>query len=59
MALYLPLRILFFEDVNGQTWATYDEPTAVAASHGLPRDNPAVLKMQDALERFTAVAAGQ
>lgn len=58
MALYLPLRILFFEDANGQTWATYDNPTAVASSHGLAQDNPAVLKMQDALERFAAIAAG-
>lgn len=58
MALYLPLRILFFEDVNGQTWATYDEPTAIAPSHGLASDNPAVLRMQGALEKFSAIAAG-
>ncbi|MFT7595212.1 MAG: hypothetical protein ACI8R4_002540 [Paracoccaceae bacterium] len=59
MALYLPLRILFFEDVNGQTWATYDEPTAVAPSHGLAADDPAVINMQGALARFSAIAAGQ
>ena len=59
MALYLPLRILFFEDANGQTWATYDDPTAVAPTHGLAADNPAVLAMQGALERFSAIAAGQ
>lgn len=59
MALYLPLRILFFEDGNGQTWATYDDPTAVAPTHGLASDHPAVLKMQGALERFSAIAAGK
>ena len=59
MALYLPLRILFFEDESGQTWATYDDPTAVAPTHGLPADNPAVLRMRGALERFSAVATGQ
>jgi len=59
MALYLPLRILFFEDANGQTWATYDDPTAVAPTHGLAADNPAVLAMQGALERFSTIAAGQ
>lgn len=45
MALNLPLRILFFEDANGQTWAIYDEPTAIAPSHGLPADHPAVLEI--------------
>lgn len=59
MALYLPLRILFFEDANGQVWATYNEPTAVARSHGLPANNPAVLAMKGALERFSAAATGQ
>lgn len=59
MALYLPLRILFFEDSNGQTWATYDDPTAVAPSHGLASDNLAVMKMQDALEKLSAIAAGK
>jgi uncharacterized protein (DUF302 family) len=59
MALYLPLRILFFEDANGQTWATYDNPTAIAPTHGLAYDHPAVLAMQGALEEFSAVAAGQ
>ena len=59
MALYLPLRILFFEDANGQTWATYDDPTAVAPAHGLAADNSAVLAMKDTLEKFSAVAAGK
>ncbi len=59
MALYLPLRILFFEDANGQTWATYDDPTAVAPTHGLAPDHPAVLAMKGALEKFSAVASGQ
>lgn len=58
MALYLPLRILFFEDINGQTWATYDDPTAIATTHGLAADNPAVLAMQGALQKFSAVATG-
>lgn len=59
MALNLPLRILFFEDASGQTWATYDDPTAVAPTHGLASDHPAVLAMKAALERFAAVATGQ
>jgi uncharacterized protein (DUF302 family) len=59
MALYLPLRILFFEDANGKTWATYDDPTAVAPTHGLAADHPAVVAMQGALKRFSIIAAGQ
>lgn len=59
LALELPLRILFYEDANGQTWATYDDPAAFAPTHGVPADNPAVLRMRDALERFAAIAAGQ
>lgn len=59
MALHLPLRILFFEDANGQTWATYDDPTAVAPTHGLAADNSAVVAMKGALEKFSAVAAGK
>jgi uncharacterized protein (DUF302 family) len=59
MALYLPFRILFFEDANGQTWATYDDPTAIAPTHGLAPDHPAVLAMKGALEKFSAVATGQ
>lgn len=58
MALNLPLRILFFEDANGQTWATYDDPTALAPSHGLAADHPAVLAMKGALEKFSAAATG-
>lgn len=58
MALYLPLRILFFEDVNGQTWATYDTPTSAAPTHGLAADHPAVIKMTGALEMFSAIATG-
>ena len=59
MALNLPLRILFFEDANGQTWATYDDPTAIAPSHGLAADHPAVLAMKGALEKFSAAATGE
>lgn len=58
MALYLPLRILFFEDASGQTWATYNDPSAVATTHGLAANHPAVLTMQGALKRFSSIPAG-
>lgn len=59
LALYMPLRILFFEDSNGQTWATYDDPTSVAPTHGVDADNPAILRMQGALETFSRIATGR
>ena len=59
MALNLPLRILFFEDANGQTWAIYDDPTMVAPTHGLSADDPAVLAMKGALQKFSAIAVGK
>ncbi len=59
MALNLPLRMLFFEDANGQTWAVYDDPTTIAPSHGLAADHPAVLAMRGALEKFSAAATGK
>ena len=59
MALNLPLRILFFEDANGQTWATNDDQTALAPSHGLAADHPAVLAMKGASEKFSAAATGK
>lgn len=59
MALHLPLRILFYEDANGQTWATYEDPGSVAPSHGIAADNKAIQRMQAALERFAGIAVGQ
>jgi uncharacterized protein (DUF302 family) len=59
MALNLPLRVLFFEDATGQTWATYDDPVAIAPTHGIGADNPAILRMKGALEKFVSAATGQ
>lgn len=59
MALELPLRILFLEDANGQTWATYKAPQALARGHGLTQDNAVVIAMTRALEKFSAIATGQ
>lgn len=42
-----------------QTWATYDDPAAVAPTHGLAADDPAVLRMRAALEKFAAIATGK
>ncbi len=58
LALHLPLRILFFEDGSGQTWLTYDDPAHVASAHGVPADDPAILRMQAALTRLASIAAG-
>ena len=58
MGLDLPLRVLAYQE--GETvWIIYHDPADVAALHGLPADHPVVGKMQGALKKLTAKAAGQ
>ena len=59
MALNLPVSISVFEDANGQIWATFDDPTGVAPSHGLSADHLAVSTMKSTLEKFSARATGE
>ena len=58
MGLFVPLRLLAHEDADGQTWLTYPDAAEAAAEHGLSPDHPAVARMQSAMERMAAVAAG-
>lgn len=58
MGLYLPLRELAYEDEAGKTWLIYNDPANAAADHGIPKDHPAVVRMQGALVKFTGIAAG-
>lgn len=58
MGLYLPLRVLAYEDATGDVWLIYEDPAAEAAKHGIPADHPAIAMMQKALQRITKAAAG-
>lgn len=55
--LYLPLKILVHEDVEGRVWLTYDDPADAARARGLAADHPAITNMKKVLTRFTGLAA--
>ncbi|MEL6477042.1 MAG: DUF302 domain-containing protein [Pseudomonadota bacterium] len=59
MGLDLPLRMVAWEDANGQVQIAYRDPAAAAALHGLPADHPVIAKMQGALGKLSGVAAGE
>lgn len=58
IGLYLPLRVLAYEDAAGKTWLMYNDPSDAAEAHGIAPDHPAIMKMQGALKKMTSVAAG-
>lgn len=57
LGLYLPLRVLAYEDESGDVWLMYESPDDAAQTHGVPRDHPAIKKMWGALEKITAKAS--
>ena len=57
MGLFLPLRVLAYEDALGKTWLEYPDPVDAAMEHGVPVDHPAVLRMRAALAKLTEIAA--
>src|SRR5215468_603125 len=55
----LPLRVLVWQDAEGSTWISYNDPAWLARRHGLDRDaEPTVKTMTGVLNAVTAVAAG-
>lgn len=58
MGLFLPLRVLVYEDRSGDVWLMYEDPMQAAREHGIPQDHPAVMNMVKALRKVTSRAAG-
>lgn len=55
----LPLKVLVWQDADGSTWLSYNDPTWLAKRHGLSPDVEATVKtMTGALHAVTAAAAG-
>ena len=52
----LPLRVVAWEDDAGETYLSYTDPAAMAARHGVPADNPGIMKMIGALAKLTGKA---
>ena len=57
--LFLPLKVLVFEDAEGQVWVTYEDPAEMLEdAEGVPADADYVGKMNKALGKLAAKAAG-
>jgi uncharacterized protein (DUF302 family) len=55
----LPLKVLVWQDAEGSTWLSYNDPTWLARRHGLGPDAEATVKtLAGALNAVTAAAAG-
>ncbi|WP_291732464.1 DUF302 domain-containing protein [Leisingera sp. F5] len=55
--LYLPLKVLAYEDAEGQVWLTYEDPAEMLSPLDIPKDAGFIAKMQGALGKLTAAAA--
>lgn len=56
--LFLPLRVLVYEDAAGKVWLAYEDPAAMMEGLDIPADAPFLATMTKALGMFTAKAAG-
>ncbi|MBY6141768.1 DUF302 domain-containing protein [Leisingera daeponensis] len=54
--LFLPLKVLAYEDADGQVWLTYEDPAEMLSGLEIPADAEFVAKMQGALGKLTAAA---
>jgi len=55
----LPLKVLVWQDADGSTWLSYNDPTWLAKRHGLGPDVEATVKtLSGALHAITATVAG-
>ncbi|UWR40868.1 DUF302 domain-containing protein [Phaeobacter inhibens] len=54
--LFLPLKVLAYQDAEGQVWLTYEDPAEMLAGLDVPADAEAVAKMQGALGKLTSAA---
>ncbi|RKF14861.1 DUF302 domain-containing protein [Roseovarius spongiae] len=56
---FLPLRVLVYEDGDGQTWLAYQDPKAMLTGlEGIAPDATYLEKMGAALDKLTHKAAG-
>ncbi len=55
--LYLPLRVLVYQDVEGQVWLAYDDPEQMFDDLAIPDDADYIERMSEALTNLTGAAA--
>lgn len=56
--LYLPLKVLVYEDAAGQVWLAYEDPAKMLSGLNIPADAPFLKTMSGALAKLTGAAAG-
>lgn len=56
--LYLPLKILAYDDGSGQVFVAYEEPEETFDDLAVDDDLEVIEKMENALEKFAKAAAG-
>ncbi|NDR56594.1 DUF302 domain-containing protein [Aliiruegeria sabulilitoris] len=56
--LYLPLRVLVYEDGDGAVWLAYEDPAEMLDDLEIDDDAEYLGKMSGALSKLTAAAAG-
>lgn len=56
--LFLPLRVLVYEDAAGKVWLAYQDPAGMLAGTAVPADADYIKTMGGALAKLTAAAAG-
>ena len=56
--LYLPVRVLAYQDAEGAVWLAYENPVRTFDHLAVPDDADVVGKLSDTLGKLTAMAAG-
>lgn len=57
-ALFLPLKVLVYEDAEGQVWLAYEDPAAMLEGTEVDTGSEAVGRLRQALTGLTGRAAG-
>ena len=55
----LPLKLLAWQDADGQVWIAYNDPGYIATRHNITDRDPVIAKMRKAMSNFTAIAIGK
>ena len=55
----LPLKLLVWQDAEGQVWIAYNDPAYLVQRHNISDRDPVVEKMRNALSNFAAIATGK
>lgn len=55
--LFLPLKVLAYEDAEGQVWLAYEDPKETMSDLNDVDKAPVIEKMQGALKKLTSAAA--